>query len=89
MLNHYQVVIQCLNWGILLLTFSSTRLKSSGKSLELIRTSIDCIAEASIPPFDSFKPVSAEDIEKVIMSSSNKSCLCGYVKTMLVLLAMY
>ena len=54
------------------------------------KTSVDCIVEASIPPFDTFKPVSAEDIEKVIMSSSLSHaclihCLCGYVKTMLVL----
>ena len=37
--------------------------------------SVDCIVETSFPLFDCFKPVSAEDIEKVIMSSSNKSCM--------------
>ena len=39
------------------------------------KTSVDCIVEASIPPFDCFKLLSAGDIEKAIIISSNKSCM--------------
>ena len=81
MSNHYQIVILCLSWANSFANFFINKVTRIRQELinvtsdNQVNSVGDNSTDTGIPSFDCFRPVSADDIEKTILGSGNKSCM--------------